>query len=50
MFKALQQLLGCKKDVAVEEKAEVKEMPKRAKRLSWMFFRGLSLMLLTVWL
>jgi hypothetical protein len=28
MFKALQQLLGCKKDVAVEEKAEVKEMPK----------------------
>jgi hypothetical protein len=31
MFKALQQLLGCKKDVAVEEKAEVKEMPKPSK-------------------
>jgi hypothetical protein len=31
MFKALQQLLGCKKDVAVEPKAEVKEMPKPSK-------------------
>jgi hypothetical protein len=48
MFKMFQRILGCKKDVAVEPKAELKEMPKPSKENKSRMFTINSRVLFTV--